>query len=181
MDSIVALAGRRIDLPSARPERFPTRNIESVQRAIQFELKEQCATWLVSSAAAGADLIGVTAAATLGINCRIVLFTGVREFAQKSVNDRGSYWEQEFDLLLSTMRPENVILVPARATDSDTFKAVNERILTEATTLASLRSSKAISIVAWDGVTKDNGEDFTAHFIECANRIHIPVLTVSTL
>ncbi len=181
MDSIVALAGRRIDLPSARPERFPARNIESVQRAIQFELKEQCATWLVSSAAAGADLIGVTAAAALGINCRIVLFTSVREFAQKSVSDRGYCWEQKFDLLLSTTRPEDVILVPARATDSETFRAVNERILSEAAALASLTSSRTISIVAWDNVIKDEGEDFTAHFIECASRIHIPVLTLSTL
>jgi hypothetical protein len=185
MESIVALAGRRIDLPSAHPERFPARNIERVQRAIQLELENHRASWLVSSAAAGADLIGIKAAVALGVDCRIVLFTGVREFAHKSVKDRGHYWEEEFKRLLAATKPENVILVPEQATDSETFNAVNERILGEAVALATLRSSLTISIAAWDGIPKKDkdgeGEDFTVHFIERANAMHIPVFKVSTL
>ena len=180
MESIVALAGRRIDLPDASPRRFPACNVERVERAIQMELKKQHASWLVSSAAAGVDLIGVKAALSLGVGCRIVLFAGVREFAQKSVADQGPYWEREFELQVSVIRPENVILVPAKATDSDTFKSVNERILNEVVALASSRSSRTISIAAWEGLPKEK-DDFTVDFIERANAMHIPVFKVSTL
>jgi hypothetical protein len=180
MESIVALAGRRIDLPSANPERFPARNIERVQLAIKLKLEEHGARWLVSSAAAGADLVGIKAAVALGIDCRLILFASVSEFAEKSVQDRGAYWEKEFERLLSATSRENLIFVPERATDSDTFKAVNERILGETLVLASLRSSTPISVAVWEGRPKEK-EDFTVDFIEHSGKMRIPVLNVNTL
>src|SRR5260370_25566123 len=88
METIVALAGRRIDPPNAGTERFPSRNIERVRRDICQELKNHRARWLVSSAAAGADLLAITAAINLGITSRLVLSPGVRALDPMSVEDR---------------------------------------------------------------------------------------------
>ena len=111
METIAALVGA-FDPPDPETERFPERNIEAVQIAIGLELKKYRARWLVSSAAAGADLLGIKAAINLGITPRIVLSPSVREFARTSVEDRGSYWKQEFESAMSAVSPENVILVP---------------------------------------------------------------------
>jgi len=180
MESIVALAGRRIDLPSANPERFPARNIQRVQLAIRLKLEEHNTRWLVSSAAAGADLVGIKAAIALGIHCRLVLFASIAEFAEKSVQDRGAYWEKEFERLLAATSSEHLIFVPKRSTDSDTFKAVNERILSETLVLASLGLSTPISLAVWDSRPNEK-EDFTVDFIERSGKMQIPVVTVSTL
>jgi hypothetical protein len=180
MESIVALAGRRIDLANANPERFPARNLERVRRAVQLKLRENRASWLVSSAAAGADLIGIHAAVDLGLHCRIVLSPNVEEFMHKSVEDRGPEWEKEFRLVLAATRADDIILVPECSADSDTFKAVNQRILSETIALALLTFSKPICIAAWEGVKRE-GEDFTADFIERAGALKIPVVRVSTV
>jgi hypothetical protein len=176
----VALAGRRIDLPSANPERFPMRNIEQVQLAIQVKLAEHGARWMVSSAAAGADLVGIRAAVALGLGYRLILFASVKEFAEKSVQDRGPYWEKEFERLLAATSTENLSFVPKQATDSDTFKAVNEQILRETISLASLKSSTPISLAVWEGQPKEN-DDFTVDFIRRSTAMQIPVLDVSTI
>ena len=86
---------------------------------------------------------------------------------------------------IANSRPENVIFVPPEATDADTFKAVNDRILSEALALGSIRSSPAISIAVWGGrleeEEKRKGEDFTVDFIERARALDIAVFEVSTL
>src|SRR3984957_16158542 len=180
METIVALAGRRIDPPDPKTERFPVRNIDRVQLAISLELKKHGARWLVSSAAAGADLLGIKAAIDLGIACRIVLSSGVREFARMWGGDRGSYWKELFESTLSAVGRESVVVVPALSAMADTFKAVNERILNEAIALCtSTRSHRPICFVAWDGRARGT-EDFSAHFVERANALGLPVVYINT-
>jgi hypothetical protein len=180
METIVALAGRRIDPPDAKTERFPARNIERVQRAISLELKEHGARWLVSSAAAGADLLGIKAAIDLGIACRIVLSSGVQEFARMSVEDRGSYWKRLFESTLSAVRQENVIVVPAQLAITDSFKAVNERIVSDAIALSVCNSSEVVCLAVWDGV-KRGKDDFSAHFVKCAVANNLDIVKIDTL
>ena len=180
METIAALAGRRIDPPDPETERFPERNIEAVQIAIGLELKKYRARWLVSSAAAGADLLGIKAAINLGITPRIVLSPSVREFARTSVEDRGSYWKQEFESAMSAVSPENVILVPPQSAIADTFKAINERILSEAIALSVSNSSELMCFAVWDGV-KRGDEDFSAHFVERAAKLGLPVISICTI
>src|SRR5260370_23572851 len=136
METIVALAGRRIDPPNAETERFPSRNIERVRRDICQELKKHRARWLVSSAAAGADLLAITAAINLGITSRIVLSPGVREFERMWVDDRGSYWRQEFENAISVIGPNNIACIPAKSAMANTFRSINERILSDAVALS---------------------------------------------
>jgi hypothetical protein len=180
MGTIVALAGRRIDPPAAKTECFPARNIERVQLAISLEFRKRGARWLVSSAAAGADLLGIKAAIDLGIECRIVLSSSVREFARMSVEDRGSYWEELFEGALSVAKRENVLVVPAQPAIADSFKAVNERILSDAIALCVSNSCKPLCVAVWDGVSRRE-DDFTAHFVERAIESSLEVVNVNTL
>jgi hypothetical protein len=180
METIVALAGRRIDPPDPKTERFPVRNIDRVQLAISLELKKHGARWLVSSAAAGADLLGIKAAIDLGIACRIVLSSGVQEFARMSVEDRGSYWKRLFESTLSAVRPENVVVVPAQSAIAASFKAVNERILNDAIPLSVSNSSKPVCLAVWDNLNRGK-DDFSAHFVERALARSLEVVNVSTL
>lgn len=180
MSAVAALAGRRIDPPDAKIERFPMRNIDRVQRSLYLEFEKYNVSCLVCSAAAGADLLGIKAAINLGITCRIVLSPSVREFARMSVDDRGSYWKQEFQSTLSAVSPENVVLVPAQSAMGDTFRAINERILNDTIALSVSNSSEPMCLAVWDGVKREK-DDFSAHFVECAVARGLPVVTVSTL
>jgi hypothetical protein len=180
METIVALAGRRIDPPNAKNERFPARNVERVQLAIGRELKKRAARWLVSSAAAGADLLGIKAAIDLGVSCRIVLSPSVRKFARTSVEDRGSYWKELFETTLSAVGQENVIVIPAQSALADTFKAVNKRILHDAIALSESTSTQRVCLAVWDGV-KRGKDDFSADFVERALTSGLEVVNVSTL
>jgi hypothetical protein len=180
METIVALAGRRIDPPDPKTERFPPRNIDRVKLAISLGLKKHGARWLVSSAAAGADLLGIKAAIDLGIACRIVLSSGVQEFARMSVEDRGSYWKRLFETTLSAVRQQNVVVVPAQPAIADSFKVVNERILNDAIALSVSNSAKLLCVAVWDGVSRGE-DDFTAHFVERAIESSLEVVNITTL
>jgi hypothetical protein len=181
MSAVAALAGRRIDPPDSKTERFPTRNIERVQRALSLEFEKHNVRWLVCSAAAGTDLIGLKTALQLGITCRVVLSPSASEFARTSVEDRGPYWKHEFEKSLAEIAPENLVLVQAQPALGDTFKAINERILNDAVTLSLSSSSRLpVCFAAWDGQPRGD-EDFSAHFVERATDLGLPVVNISTL
>src|SRR5438128_1771170 len=136
MATVAALAGRRIDSPDAKIERFPTRNIKRVATQLQYEFEQRDVRWLVCSAAAGADLISLQTAQQLGILCRVVLSPSLPEFSRSSVEDRGMRWKRDFDQRLAEVMPNNLVLVPAQTTPAGTFRAINERILSEAISLS---------------------------------------------
>lgn len=164
MESIVALAGRRIDSSGADIERFPARNAERVQTAIGTELKEHRATTVVSSAAAGADLLAVMAAIKLGVDIRVVLSPDIEEFAKMSVEDRGTYWSEQFKMAISAMPAEHIIRVSAQAIalSSET------------------PSRQPIGFAAWDGQPRGD-EDFSADFVARAKALGLPIVTIPTL
>lgn len=180
MAAIVALAGRRIDPPNAETIRFPARNIERVRNDICRELKNQHAQGLVASAAAGADLLAVKAAINLGITSRIVLSPSVNEFERMSVEDRGSYWTEEFENVISAIVPENIACIPAEPDVADTFRMINERILSDAVAFSVSRSAKLVCIAVWDGVRRGK-DDFSADFVERAVTRGLSVTHISTV
>lgn len=180
MESIVALAGRRIDSAEPAIERFPARNAERVQTAISTELKRHHATTVVCSAAAGADLLAIMAAIKLGIDMRLVISPDIEEFAKMSVEDRGTYWSEQFKTAISAMPAEHIIRVSTQASSADTFRAINERILGEAIALASKTPSRQpICFAAWDGQPRGN-EDFSADFVARAKALGLPIVTIDT-
>src|SRR5438552_4042532 len=93
---IVALAGRRIDAEGA-PARFPLDQAPRVRERLDALLLELRPAALVCSAACGADLLALEAAAALNIPARIVLPFEPGRFRTSSVVDRPGDWGPRFD------------------------------------------------------------------------------------
>ena len=86
--SVIALAGRRVDRGKKNtPSRFPETRVPVVRREIAGLLARESALALVSSAACGADLIGLEEAERLGLRRRIILPFTPTEFRNRSVSD----------------------------------------------------------------------------------------------
>src|SRR5689334_24898766 len=83
---IVALAGRLIDVPGSAEARFPAANVPRVQRDLHTLLAKLNPAAIVCSAACGADLIALEAAARLGVAPHVVLPFGVERFLRTSVD-----------------------------------------------------------------------------------------------
>jgi hypothetical protein len=71
--TVVAFAGRRIDAEGAKAARFPFANVGAVRAAIGASLERIAPYLLIASAACGADLMALQAAASGHIRMRIVL------------------------------------------------------------------------------------------------------------
>ena len=95
--AVVALAGRRIDLPEAQVSRFPLENVQEVGRRICEALYKMHAVALVCSAACGADLVALEQAKQLGLRRRIVLPFAPEKFRETSVVDRPGDWGPLYD------------------------------------------------------------------------------------
>jgi hypothetical protein len=72
--TVVAFAGRRIDTGGAKAARFPFANVCAVRAAIGASLEGIAPSLLIASAACGADLIALEAAANRHIRMRFCLF-----------------------------------------------------------------------------------------------------------
>ena len=80
--TVVAFAGRRIDAEGAQAARFPFANVGAVRAAIGASLERIAPYLLIASAACGADLMALQAAASGHIRMRIVLPFPRRAFAR---------------------------------------------------------------------------------------------------
>ena len=187
---IVALAGRRVDAPSAQPPRFPLENVDKVAKRLRNVLADTRPSAVVCSAACGADLLALDAARDLGIRRRIVLpFDGTR-FRATSVIDRPGDWGPLFDKLHEEAQAQgDLVILSYEGEDEDSYAAATERIVTEALRLAeeeadqeSLGSSvdSTTAIVVWDGGSRGEG-DLTAEFAALAEKSGMRIVEVGTL
>ena len=131
--AVVALAGRRIDLPEAQVPRFPLANVQEVGRRICEALCKMHAVALVCSAACGADLVALEQARLLGLRRRIVLPFAPERFRETSVVDRPGDWGPAYDQQVAATAAAADLLVLDSATGGDAaYAAANETIIREA-------------------------------------------------
>lgn len=176
---IVALAGRRVDAPGATP-RFPASNAELVASKLRERLSGDRATWLVSSAACGADLLALREAGLLGLRRRIVLPFDARRFRAVSVADRGGSWGELFDAVLRDVAASDVITLPGPVVDDDAaYKQATLAIVDEADRLRHTTNEPLAVYVVWDGAPKAGG-DYTAMFRDAAIARGFRVTEIST-
>lgn len=190
---IIALAGRRIDAKDANPSQFPPRNRQKVKETIKALFKKRKAKGLVCSAACGADLLALEAAAELNLNYRIVLPSEPQEFREKSVTDRGGDWGETFDKIYerAEKRGEVIQFVPTAEND-EIYIETNDRILDEALLLAEEFSHKTaedfseesienqiLVVIVWEGKSRGD-DDITSNFAESGRARGFEVAQVST-
>lgn len=123
---ILSYAGR---LPG--PVEFPDDNIEYVREQVQRLIANLHPRLVVGSAAAGADLLVIEAALKSRSDAKVVLAGTVSEFRESSVAGRGAEWERLFDGLVDHERVD-VIEVPRRENDTDSYQAVTTAIRAKA-------------------------------------------------
>ena len=109
--AVVALAGRRIDLPDAQVPQFPLGNVQEVGRRIYEALCEMHAVALVCSAACGADLVALEQAKQLGLRRRVVLPFAPERFRETSVVDRPGDWGPLYDQQVAATAAAGDLLV----------------------------------------------------------------------
>jgi hypothetical protein len=165
----VALAGRRIDAVEA-PARFPLRFRRGVAALIREALIDTGAQLLISSAACGADLLGLEAAGALGIRRRVVLPFDVMSFRTHSVVDRPGGWGPLFDRIISEVeRAGDLVQLELNAAIQSAYQQANRVILSEGEALFAQRDAAArIAVIVWEGQSHGAGdltEDFRVESI----------------
>lgn len=179
--TIVALAGRRVDAPDAKPSRFPLDGVPIVRERLRRLLTELDAGLIVCSAACGADLAALAEAGELGIRRRVVLPFAETRFRQTSVVDRPGDWGPLFDRVIAEVRAQGdlVILDVATQDDSRAYATANLRILDDAQAHASAAHADVVVTVVWDGHSRGE-DDLTAAFGLEAHQRGLRVLEVPT-
>ena len=169
---VVALAGRRIDADGA-PARFPLKQAPSVKGRLTRLLRALQPDALICSAACGADLLALEAAAALKIPVTIVLPFAPERFRETSVVDRSGDWGRRFDAVMkratngATADRIHVIEPPAGG-DGDVYVVATDAILDDAQKLAAKTSGSSeetelVAVVVWDGSSRGEG-DLTEYF-----------------
>lgn len=177
---IVALSGRRIDLPDASPLQFPAANQHLVGQRIRALFIAEQATTLVCSAACGADLLALEVAASLEMEVHVVLPFSLATFRQKSVVDRGGNWGLRYDRILEEVRSAGSLEVLDSSKSEDVaYRGVNQAILAKAQVIACEQGETICAVAVWN--QDDQGaDDYTADFIREAHLRRIEVLEVPT-
>lgn len=189
--AVVALAGRRIDLPEAPVPRFPLENVQEVGRRICEAFHKMHAVALVCSAACGADLVALEQAKQLGLRRRIVLPFAPERFRETSVVDRPGGWGPVYDQQVAATAAAGDLLVLDAATGGNAatggdaaYAAANEAIVREAQALARTaepdRPHSLIAILVWEGAPRP-GSDATARFRDLTRRAGFEEQSISTL
>jgi hypothetical protein len=180
--TVVAFAGRRIDADGAKAVRFPFVNVAAVRTAIGATLERVAPSLLVASAACGADLVALEAAASRGIRVRIVLPFSPARFRATSVVDRPNpeFWGELYDDMIRRAEARgDLIVLDCSEGDASAYSAANDAIVAAAVA-ASLPATRRIALIAWEGAPRGD-DDATKQFADAAERSGFTVLPISTL
>jgi hypothetical protein len=178
---IVALAGRRIDVPGTTPHRFPIENSRAVGRKIHSLFEQQKPAALVCSAANGADLLALESAGRLSIERHIILPFSPEVFRSTSVIDRPGPWGERFDRVLKHLRPEErVISLDYSTRDERAYGATTHAILTQAQLIGSRLDQEVMAVLVWDGSSRGE-QDKTLEFRRAAVEMELQVKEILTL
>jgi len=177
---VIALAGRRVDAPGEETVRFPQENVSLVQSRIFNWLAGQNVNTLVCSAACGADLLALGAAAELGIRRCIVLPFPREQFRALSVVDRGGDWGARFDAILDEIEDQGKVIVLGYTPENETaYIQTNHVILELAISTGSRLGQPVMVAVVWDGASRSD-DDVTKAFQNEAQERGLRVKDIST-
>jgi len=138
------------------------------------------ATAIVSSAACGADLIGLSEAGKLGLRRRVVLPFSRRRFLETSVADCLGEWGKLYDAILDEVEAEGDLVILGKTDLDEAYLAANTAILDEATALGREWGESVVAALVWDGLSRGKS-DYTAAFGHEARMRGLEVVEVRTI
>lgn len=174
---VVALAGRRIDAADAKVRRFPLENSVLVRGRIAAHLKACGARDLVCSAACGADLLALEAAAEFGVDAHIYLPFARERFRVKSVTDRPGEWGDIFDRLTTDVE---LVVLGYEDGDPAAYSKTSTAMLDRAELLATEKGDSVLVLGVWDGTSRGE-RDETYGFMQAARARGLAVREIVTL
>ncbi len=180
---VIALAGRRIDAPDPKVNRFPLMNVDKVREDIRKFFTSIRPAALACSGACGADLLALEAAGSLGIRRSMVLPFDQALFKSTSVTDRPGDWGNLFDKICKEVAGEEKIQVLGYAENDDAaYLKTNVDILKKAEVLADKYgvSNDIMAVIVWEGRAKDK-DDATEHFKNAAQKKNFKVEEINTI
>ena len=135
---ILVHAGNRVDEPYRKPARFPADREQFVRRRFDSLLRVLAPEGVVTSAAAGADLVLVESALERSVPIHLVLPFEPAQFRETSVSDRGSRWERSFDEArgAATDTSQNSLVSLDLPVNEAAFRATNHALIERADSLA---------------------------------------------
>jgi hypothetical protein len=106
---ILVHAGNRTDAADRdTAPRFPESNVPDVEHRVGRLLESLKPTWVVTAAAAGADLILLREALRRGVSVQVVLPLLEPEFIELGVADRDAHWLEMYRSLRTQIPDENI-------------------------------------------------------------------------
>jgi hypothetical protein len=157
--------------------------VRAVRAAIDASLERIAPSLLIASAACGADLMALEAAASRGIRMRIVLPFPPPRFRATSVADRPNpeFWGRLYDDILKRAEERgDVVVLDCSENDAGAYSAANKAIIGTASAASAAPSTWRVALIAWDGMPRGD-EDATTEFAELAKQSGFSVLSISTL
>jgi hypothetical protein len=177
--TVIALSGRRIDVPGTTTPRFPAENVDAVRARIYAALERLGARILVCSAACGADLTALEAAGALSLTRRVFLPFDESRFLQTSVIDRGVEWREPFERMMAALRAENaVVTLEGGEDETASYAAADAAILDEAEALG--LATKAAVVVMLVAEAEAAYEGMKGSFAEAAKKRGLAMVSIST-
>ena len=147
---IVVHAGNRVDAQGAEaPGRFPPDQVDVVRGRLARLLENLRPDVVVTSAAAGSDLLVLEEALRLGIAVHVVLPSAREVFRARSVADRGAYWTAAYDRVLAAVAPggDSCVLVELDLPDTtEGYRQGNQALLDRARDLDGRGETLAVAV-----------------------------------
>jgi hypothetical protein len=153
--AIAIFAGHIADVPGRPTPRFPAKAERAVRARIDRWLREKAIRTTFSSAAAGSDIIFLTAAQRAEIETRIILPFAASEFIETSVRPGGDRWVERFNALLSKADAPTIINDQVADDRSAAYDFTNRMIAAKAMLRARDLQLPVYALAIWD---RDRGD-----------------------
>ena len=149
---VMVLTGNMIDLPGREVPRFPPELEPVVARLLRERFAALKPLAVYSSAACGADILGLEIAHDLGAEIHVVLPFPPAEFREASVEIVPGDWGERFDRLLGLAATVTVTSDHRASGSTATFEYANLVMTGLARLRAELLDTSLIGFAVWDPV-----------------------------
>ena len=154
---IAIFAGHIVDRPGRESPRFPLSAENEVFTRINHWLGQNNIRTSYSSAAAGSDIIFLTAAQQAGIETHIVLPFAASDFVETSVRVAGEQWTERFNNVLSKAKSLTIANDQAAGDRSAAYDFTNRMIAAQAMMKANELQMPVLGLAVWNRQAGDAG------------------------
>jgi adenylate cyclase len=148
--AIAIFAGHIIDAPGRPTARFSAEAEKDVLARVDDWLKEKKIRASFSSAAAGSDIVFLTAAQRAGIRTHIILPFASADFIETSVRPAGEQWIERFNALLAKAASITIVNDQAAGDRSAAYDFTNRMIAAKAMLAANNVQLPVFGLAVWD-------------------------------